>query len=297
MLKIWDDKVENLLDAFDEINVGMDDAISKKIYKLIAKLDSVNGKLTPQNIAQALKEIDLIFSDQFKTKKYKTEIEKMHGLIDAIADANVVINSDVNKLDISKQELNVNASLELHTEKIITSLSEAGLKQNVIIPVKQMINSAVVQGKGTGALITEFEALFDNGNNAQLTDIRGRSLSSYSRQIANDATNAANGQIQVYLKDKYQLNKIRYVGSTIRDSRPFCVHMIKDEKYPMEIKTLEKILKEYVGSKEKIQVGKNKDGTPKMRKKGAGMYDLTNTKNFNLVVGGYNCRHRCFVVR
>jgi len=73
--------------------------------------------------------------------------------------------------------------------------------------------------------------------------------------------------------------------------------MINDEKYPMDNETLDKVLKQYVGNKTKIQVGWNENGTAKMLPKGAGMYAETNTRNFPVVVGGYNCRHRWFAMR
>ena len=73
--------------------------------------------------------------------------------------------------------------------------------------------------------------------------------------------------------------------------------MIDKEKFPMPLSRLEEVLKEYVGSKEKVVVGKNKNGTPKEVNKGAGMYPETNTANFLTVNGGYNCRHRSFAVR
>lgn len=296
-LKAWDATVEKLIDNFEQFTDGMDSRISKRLLQVIAKLDTVDGRLTSQKLNTLFQEIDNIFKQELKASDYKKQIEKIHGITDMIVDANISIQKELNGINVTQSELNEVNGLELFKEKVVNNLSGAGITQNVIIPIKQMVNSAVTQGKGIGALMDEFEQLFDNGNNAQLTTVRGRSLLSYSRQIANDTTNAVNGTIQTYLADKYDLKAGRYIGNTIRDSRPFCKHMIQDEKYPMSIEHLRKVLKEYVGNKTKVPNGKLKSGKPQMVPKGAGMYSNTNAENFPTVVGGYNCRHRWFAVR
>lgn len=296
-LKIWDITVESLIDKFEEFTEGMDTRINKRLLNAIAKLDTVDGKLTPQKLNRLYDEVDRIFSEEFKGSEYKKQLEKIHGITDVIIDANVAIQKELNNISITPKEISDLNGLELFKEKVVNNLSGAGITQNVIIPIKQLVNSAVTQGKGIGSLMDEFEALFTTGSTAELTTIKGRSLLSYTRQIANDTTNAVNGTIQTYLVDKYDLRAGRYIGNTIRDSRPFCVHMIKEEKYPMPIDRLRVVLKEYVGNKTKVQMGTLKTGGPKMVKKGAGMYADTTVENFPSVVGGYNCRHRWFAVR
>jgi len=293
-MTLWDNTVERLLDEFEDFTKDLDESLKKRIDKIVAKLDSKDGKLLPQNLTKVFNEIDALFKSEFQTKGYKIEMAKIADLVSVITDANAAMNKP---LKLSAPELIKANNLDLFKEQIITSLSDAGLTQNVILPMKQMINSSVSLGHGVEALMNEFDTLFDTGSTSQLTTIKGRSLQSYGRQIANDATNAVNGQIQTHLKDKYGLNGIRYIGSTIKDSRPFCKHMIDKEKFPMSYDKLDKVLKEYVGNKTKVVVGKNKNGTPKEVQKGAGMYAETNTKNFLTVVGGYNCRHRAFAVR
>lgn len=291
----WD-KVEKLLDEFEEFTKTLDGEVQKKILKIIAKLDSEGGRLKPQDLTDTFNKIGELFSNEFKTKGYKVELSKIQQLVDYITDANVAIQKSAG-LSLDASNLIKENNLNLFKEQTLSALSDAGLTENVILPMKAMINAHVSLGLGVESLITEFDNLFETGSTAQLTTIKGRSLQSYGRQIANDATNAINGQIQTHLKDKYDLKGLRYIGSTIKDSRPFCVHMIHHEKFPMTYERLDKVLKEYVGNKQKVVVGKNKNGTPKEVAKGAGMYPTTNTKNFLTVVGGYNCRHRAFAVR
>jgi hypothetical protein len=296
-LKIWDIKVEKLIDDFEEYTRYLDEKIQQKLIKLIATLDSSGGKLTSQALGKIYDQIDTIFRSEFKTGNYKAELEKMHGLVDAIIMANVEIHRKYNKLELKAQELNKINGLQVYKERVVNGLSSAGMVEHVIIPMKLLINTAVTQGMGMTALMHEFEGLFKNGNTSRFVAINGRSLLSWTRQVANDTTNAVNGTIQTHLRDKYDLQGGRYIGNLIRDSRPFCKHMINDEKYPMDNETLDKVLKQYVGNKTKIQVGWNENGTAKMLPKGAGMYAETNTRNFPVVVGGYNCRHRWFAMR
>ncbi len=297
MFSNWDNTVEKILDEFEEFTKKLDEKLQSKIVKIIAKLDSQKGRLTPQNLTDVFNEIDNLFGAEFAKKGYKIELNKIYDLVNVITDANVGIQKSLNGLNLDATEIIKANNLDLFKEQTISALSDAGMVENVILPMKAMINAHVSLGLGVDSLITEFDNLFENGSTSQLTTIKGRSLQSYGRQIANDATNAINGQIQTHLKDKYDLQGLRYIGSTIKDSRPFCKHMIDKEKFPMTHKRLDEVLKEYVGNKQKIVVGKNKNGTPKEVQKGAGMYPNTNTKNFLTVVGGYNCRHRAFAVR
>jgi len=292
----WNE-IETLLDNFEAITLGLDARIANELRYILAQLDSSSGRLTPQNLTRVFEQIDQLFRREFAGSDFGAQVEKMKEVVGLVADAAIDVNREVNQINLGKEELNREANLSLHVETITSSLSSAGLAQNTIIPVKRMVSSAVTQGKGVKALIDELTVFFDEGSNAQLTDIRGRSLTSYTKQIANDAVNAANGQVQVYVKERYGLKRFRYIGNTIRDSRPFCKHMIDDEKYPMSIEQLEPILKAYVGNKTKVRNGTLKSGAPKMVPKGAGMYPDTNTRNFPLVVGGYNCRHRFVFVR
>lgn len=287
----WKKRIENPLDGFENITGQLDDRIYKKLLGILAKLDSDKGKLKPQKLARIFKEIDLLFETEFKNVNYKEKLLKIHDLVNNIVDANIIINRDLNNIKLSAPVLIADTNLALYTETLVTSLSDLGIRENVILPVKQLINAAVIQGKGTGALVKQFENLFTEGSEAQLTDIRGRSLLSYAKQITNDVTNAANGQIQTHLRDKFGLNGLRYIGNTIRDSRPFCVHMLKDEKMPMSFERLREVLKEYVGSKVHVEIN------GKLKEKGAGMYANTTVENFPLVLGGYNCRHRMFATK
>lgn len=293
-MSFWDNSVEKLLDEFEDFTKDLDEGLQKRINTIIAKLDSKDGRLLPQNLTQVFNEIDQLFVREFQAKGYKIEMAKIADLVNVITEANVVLNKP---LDLKAETLIKENNLNIFKEKTIEALSDAGLKSNIVTPMKEMINAHVNLGLGVESLQTQFQTLYDNGSFSELKTVKGRSLQSYGRQIANDATNAINGQIQTHLKDKYGLTGIRYIGSTIKDSRPFCKHMIDKEKFPMSYDKLEMILKEYVGNKTKIIVGKNKNGSPKEVAKGAGMYPETNTKNFLTVVGGYNCRHRAFAVR
>ena len=53
-------------------------------------------------------------------------------------------------------------------------------------------------------------------------DRRGRSMSGYASQIAHDSVMQFDGQFTVYKAKEAGLNKYKYTGTLVRDSRPHC---------------------------------------------------------------------------
>jgi len=80
--------------------------------------------------------------------------------------------------------------------------------------------------------------------------------------------------------DEYGVNEWRYTGTLINDSRPFCVHCVRDLGGKIPDKELDPLLKRYLAD-------------PKLRQ---GMRPGTNRKNFGSKRGGLRCRHRAIPV-
>jgi uncharacterized protein with gpF-like domain len=53
-------------------------------------------------------------------------------------------------------------------------------------------------------------------------DRRGRSMSGYASQIAHDSVMQFDGQFTVYKAKEAGVNKFKYTGTLVRDSRPHC---------------------------------------------------------------------------
>ena len=93
-------------------------------------------------------------------------------------------------------------------------------------------------------------------------DRRGRSMSGYASQIAHDSVMQFDGQFTVYKAKEAGLNKYKYTGTLVRDSRDHC------RKHINKIYTEEEIRRIWQGS----WAGKS-EGDP------------------FIVSGGYRCRH------
>ena len=93
-------------------------------------------------------------------------------------------------------------------------------------------------------------------------DRRGRSMSGYASQIAHDSVMQFDGQFTVYKAKEAGLNKYKYTGTLVRDSRDHC------KKHINKIYTEEEIRRIWQGS----WAGKS-EGDP------------------FIVRGGYRCRH------
>jgi len=93
-------------------------------------------------------------------------------------------------------------------------------------------------------------------------DRRGRTMSGYASQIAHDSVMQFDGQFTVYKAKEAGLNKYKYTGTLVRDSRDHC------KKHINKIYTEERIREIWQGS----WAGKS-EGDP------------------FIVRGGYRCRH------
>ena len=93
-------------------------------------------------------------------------------------------------------------------------------------------------------------------------DRRGRSMSTYASQIAHDSVMQFDGQFTVFKAKEAGLNKFKYTGTLVRDSRKHC------KTHVGKIYTEEELRRIWQGS----WAGKS-EGDP------------------FIVRGGYRCRH------
>ena len=97
----------------------------------------------------------------------------------------------------------------------------------------------------------------------------GRSMSTYASQIAHDSVMQFDGSFTILKANESGLKKFRYVGSLVKDSRPFCVKLINSGR-------------SY--TKEEIEeLHKNRSGEDLKGKAEGDPF---------IVRGGYRCRHQ-----
>ena len=102
-------------------------------------------------------------------------------------------------------------------------------------------------------------------------DRRGRSMSGYASQIAHDSVMQFDGQFTVYKANEAGINKFKYTGTEVRDTRPFCVRELRRSRGG----------KTY--TKEEVQ---------SLHNSRSGEYAKGKAEGDPFIVrGGYRCRH------
>ena len=102
-------------------------------------------------------------------------------------------------------------------------------------------------------------------------DRRGRSMSGYASQIAHDSVMQFDGQFTVFKANEAGINKFKYTGTEVRDTRPFCVRELRRSRGG----------KTY--TKEEVQTLHNSRSGEYAKGKAEG--------DPFIVRGGYRCRH------
>jgi uncharacterized protein with gpF-like domain len=102
-------------------------------------------------------------------------------------------------------------------------------------------------------------------------DRRGRSMSVYASQIAHDSVMQFDGQFTVFKANEAGINKYKYTGTEVRDTRPFCVRELRRSRGG----------KTY--TKEEVQTLHNNRSGEYAKGKAEG--------DPFIVRGGYRCRH------
>lgn len=97
----------------------------------------------------------------------------------------------------------------------------------------------------------------------------------YQTQIVRDTLFGYHGEVQQIAAAEYGLDYLKYIGSEVSDTRPFCKHVIDDMHRLIKASELKDLLDSYVG----------------IKGRGNGMYADTTIYNFYSRRGGYNCRH------
>lgn len=198
---------------------------------------------------------------------YRPSIKEYLSTYSTIEETTIALNKSYNQLVIEKSLLTpARRSIYNQAEYYLTE----GLADAYIQPAKYLL----MQQVSTGVTIKDAERVLRNWNDGELTSGKlasGRqtpNLQKYARQISVDSIHQYNGTIQQVIKDEFQLTKGVYVGDIIKDSRPFCKHM--------------------VGMKRKIEI----DEIPDLIKRFPdGIIPGTTKKNFSVYRGGYGCRH------
>ncbi len=200
---------------------------------------------------------------------YTPSISSYLGHYATIEDTNIALQKSYNDLEIEKSLLTPSRlSIYNQAEYYLTK----GLSDAYVQPVKYLLMQQIT----TGITIKDSERILKNWNEGNLTASQSElasgkatpNLQTYAGQIARDAAFVYNGTINEIIAEKHNLTKFIYTGGLVKDSRPFCRHLIGLHR-KIDIDEIPELVKQYP----------------------QGLKDNTTKKTFYANRGGWNCLH------
>lgn len=239
--------------------------IFEAVKKHISKMKTEDGKIIfDESNTDMVNEIDQIIANAIKRTRYPVAVQSYLSNWDVINQFNYKVHKDVNDLSKSELENLVNPIQKQLTDQTLTGLTGSGVNTNFIEPIRQGIFQNIVAGTSISDL-EKYLTTYILGN----PNVDGL-FSRYVKQVSRDALNQYDGQVNAKIAEDFGLDAFRYVGSLIDDSRPQCRRWVN------------------------MQVVQKKDLPNELSwatNNGTGMIPGTNTENFAVYRGGYNCRH------
>jgi hypothetical protein len=240
--------------------------LSEAVFKLIRRYN--NKDLSILEKSQVINEIESKVYDILRKSDYKTSVQKFTSSLSKIQDFQKKTMMEATGIKGGKVRFN---DLAKFAERSINdNFLGAGLEANVVQPLKQRISQNLIAGATNAELETVISDYFK-------TDESLGRLTRYVNNIATDALNNYAGLINNEYRKEYGLDKFRYVGSLIDDSRGQCRHWTSKD-----VITVEELETEIPVAIEGGFLGGFRC---------SGMKDWTNIDNFTIERGGYNCRH------
>lgn len=280
-------KIDDGIITFNEAVIKVQEKIYRKLLLFQKELVITNGTIV--NSAKNIKLLSTLKSEMeaiiFDDTDFNNAINDFAKLYDVVTK----LNADYFKALESKfsPPKILEAVKQQSVSLVIDSLSEVGLSANFINPVREIINTYVTTGGSYTKLAGELNN-FINGYDSDAGKVDGQ-MTRYTKQIATDAINQYTATINELTSSDLGWNWYKYVGSNIKTTRTFCEALTK-KKYYHRSELLQIIKGNFTEFKQMKGEIYDKTGLPQ------GMYDDTNTSNFQVYRGGYNCGHQAYPI-
>lgn len=265
LLNLLDGSVNSFVDGLPEIQRATFD----KLITLLKEVDVRDG--TIQNSVRNIRLLGSIkkeLDDLVLSNKYLNSVKEFVTAYGTVARLNDRYFSEV--ADRYKPPAMLSEVRKQAVNDAVSYLTESGIGANYTDKLRDMIKTAITSG-GSYATLTE---------SLRQTILGGPqedgALVKYARQIATDGINQFNRTYMKAVTDDLGFKWFRYTGSNLRTSRPFCLAMTQPENEYFHISQVSNIIKGYLNTGKVSTQGLNKE---------------TNTTNFFIYAGGYNCGH------
>lgn len=277
------DAVDNGLIDFNEAIPAIQEQIYRRLLRfqkeLIVQGDTITNSARNIKLLSDLKtDMESIILDDTDYLESVTKLGKLYEKVDTLNN---------NYFKALEKKFKPPKVLEAIRKQSVTlmveSMTESGLNTSLITPIREMIMTYTTTG-GSYSKMTKELNNFINGT----PEIDG-ALVKYTKQIATDSINQYTATVNSVISSDLGWEWYRYVGSNIKTTRTFCKALTQKQYY--HISELPKIIK---GNFEEFKAMKGqiyeRTGLPQ------GMYEDTNTSNFPVYRGGYNCGHQAYPI-
>ena len=270
---------------FDKAVETSEKKIFDEVVLLIKDLETTpkgNIKTSISNLKRVQK-IRTQLSKIANNKEYLKAVADLVGSFDKIYQQQLAFYAKKNQSTRSAEKKKLVQTIA--RENTIESLSGAGLATNVLDQLDNMLVKAVTTG-------AKFSDLQDELHAYLVTDSKSQgALAKYAKTYAVTALSQYAGQNNKLFTEDLGTEWFEYVGSEIETTRPLCNALIK--KRYIHKSEIPEILKGHIH----IEGGEDIDVEiyPKT-KLPYGMIEGTNADNFQVNVGGWNCRHQLIPV-
>lgn len=274
------DKVTQLKDQasakFEKAVTASEKKIFDEAVTLIRELETTPDGKIKASVAnlKRLAQIRTKLAKVANNKEYLKAVKELAGEFDAIYQAQAQYFSTLTSQ--MHHESKYATMKQLAVENTVGGLSGAGLQANVTDKLNDMLLRAVTSGAKYADLIEEMRTYLKGDGE------HPGALTRYASTYTVTALSQYAGQNNKLLTDDLGCEWFEYVGSEIETTREFCDHLC-DKRY-IHKSEIPEILKGHIdGHKCKIYA---KTGLP------YGLIEGTTPENFQVNVGGWNCRHQ-----
>lgn len=271
------DWIQSTINQVDTSSQQVQKELLAMLQQQIARFEIKDGRfIASQDLRRRMVIIEQQFENILTGKLYTNAIKDYLGTFSTIAEVNATLHQNYN-------DLQVKASLLEPARRVVYEQArEAMYGSGIDSQFKEPVKHLLLQKVTTGASISDMEKILDRWTTGDLSgrqDTFGKplpNLSQYNSQVARDTSYQFNGTVNQIIKEEYGLDGIKYVGGTVRDSRPLCVHLVNLRR-DISNEELAKLLED-----------------PNMK---PGRIPGTTVENFCTYRGGYNCIHGAFPIR
>lgn len=241
--------------------------------ELVSTLIFTGGVLSSENdLSEIVAKLDALYQRWATDETFTNAVSKYIRNFPIIRKRVMEMQAALNDIRYTPELIQkLTASEKFLMDKTLYDLGEGMIKRYFVEDAKQIVLEAAYFGFSQQEINRRYRARLLSQPDKDSYYMR------YATQITRDATYNYQGQIQEAIAEEYEMDCIRYVGSIVSDTRPLCMHLIKDLKRKIKRSELPAILKIYQNS--------------------GGVMPDTNSVNFISRRGGYNCRHVAIAVR